>query len=464
MILCTQFRPLPDERPRASVANLIGRFEKRQSTGNIVLPPGFLRPTSVTSHTTGDSAKEEIKEKREWPPVQTSTYYENLKPGSVSPPAIITPPAADEASLPAEEPTPELEPEPTTAEVLSPPTIVEPEKSLKPATATSKPTAAKKSTNGTPVKSPRTAPSTASKTGTPIRSPRSPPSAHVPLRPQHTGTSTRSATNNAGVSTPARAPRPASTAPPSNRSKTPSASRPKIPAATGVSRPKTPSSGLFAPTAASLARSRAAGIPLPTPVKKATLSSSSAERLAKPTAASASRARAPATPASTPARKAAAQASPRAGAAVTKTAVTPRAGPTPARASATKAAKSGPAAAPQLHDEPQEIQNAQEDEHVGGADTSLASEEVHHDEGASLDGSAVHSAHEELTEQDLSGTEEVAAAPESSTHSESEAESHFEEPAAPVTKSDIVDIVNLLETNPPSSGIAEDAPEIPDEE
>ncbi|KAF7327831.1 Peptidase-S15 domain-containing protein [Mycena kentingensis (nom. inval.)] len=68
--------PLPDERPRQSVANLIGRFEqqkKRQS-----LSP---RSNSVASNITGDSAKEEVKEKREWPPRQASV--------DKSPPQIV---------------------------------------------------------------------------------------------------------------------------------------------------------------------------------------------------------------------------------------------------------------------------------------------------------------------------------------------------------------------------------------
>lgn len=153
---------------------------------------------------------------------------------------------------------------------------------------------------------------------------------------------------------------------------------------------------------------------------------------------------------------------------MTRIAAHPKVSPSPARASAAKAGKSGPAAAPQLHAEPEAIQHEQKDEHVGGADTLFASEEVHHDDGLSLDGSAVHEAHEEHAEQDLSGTEEVAAAPSpdapSSTHSEAEEENPVEQLAAPATKPDTVDIVNLLETNPTSLGIAEDAPEIPDEE
>jgi len=64
-------------------------------------------------------------------------------------------------------------------------------------------------------------------------------------------------------------------------------------------RSKTPSTGLFAPTAASLARSRNAPPQVPTPTKKSTLSSSSMDRLSKPTAASLSKARPPAIAAST---------------------------------------------------------------------------------------------------------------------------------------------------------------------
>ncbi|KIL67518.1 hypothetical protein M378DRAFT_54009, partial [Amanita muscaria Koide BX008] len=58
---------LPDERPRQSVANLIGRFEKqtkRQSPNNTLSP----RSSSVVSHHTGESVNHDVKEKREWPP------------------------------------------------------------------------------------------------------------------------------------------------------------------------------------------------------------------------------------------------------------------------------------------------------------------------------------------------------------------------------------------------------------
>ncbi|KAF8807045.1 hypothetical protein BYT27DRAFT_7004271, partial [Phlegmacium glaucopus] len=58
---------LPDERPRQSVANLIGRFETQNKRLSISASSPS-RSSSVVSHITGDSVKEEIKEKREWPP------------------------------------------------------------------------------------------------------------------------------------------------------------------------------------------------------------------------------------------------------------------------------------------------------------------------------------------------------------------------------------------------------------
>ncbi|KAK0478136.1 hypothetical protein IW261DRAFT_1629292 [Armillaria novae-zelandiae] len=93
-------------------------------------------------------------------------------------------------------------------------------------------------------------------------------STSTPLKPQHTGQSTTSM-----ASSPPRTTTP--------RAKTPSSSL-------------RPGSGLFAPTAASLARARDAQAPAPVPKKKSVLSSAVADRLNKPTAASASKARAPA--------------------------------------------------------------------------------------------------------------------------------------------------------------------------
>lgn len=113
---------------------------------------------------------------------------------------------------------------------------------------------------------------------------------------------------------------------------------------------------------------------------------------------------------------------------------------------------------------------------------------MHHDEGVSQDGSAIHEEQQGFTEQDqgtavsssaeplsdegltneASGRDHATTSPpESSAHLDAEAtaESDVEKP---VTEPDIVDIVQLLETKlpPPSSGMADsiDAPEIPDEE
>ncbi|KAF8349041.1 hypothetical protein F5887DRAFT_948901 [Amanita rubescens] len=100
-----------------------------------------------------------------------------------------------------------------------------------------------------------------------------------PIKPQHSGLSTASAASARKPTSPTR------TA--ARSTATPGA----------ITRPKTPSSGLFAPTAASLAKSRNAPASTPTtPVKKSTISASASDRLSKPTAASLSRARTPAPP------------------------------------------------------------------------------------------------------------------------------------------------------------------------
>ena len=74
MTLLVLLRPLPDERPRASVANLIGRFEqhnKRQSLTPVVpsRPP-----------------KEDPKDKPEWPP-KSPDPPKHVLPKDVSPPS-----------------------------------------------------------------------------------------------------------------------------------------------------------------------------------------------------------------------------------------------------------------------------------------------------------------------------------------------------------------------------------------
>ncbi|KAH7884611.1 hypothetical protein F5I97DRAFT_1968625 [Phlebopus sp. FC_14] len=284
-------RPLPDERPRQSVANLIGRFEQQNKKQSPSAAPVVPRSSSVSSQIAGDSTKEEAKEKREWLPKSVASV--DSKPS-------LTFSSPSSSSVPQ---SPAMSPEPTTDTPLpldvgtAAPSEPPKSPSPKPRSSTGRltPSSGMRRTPMSPAKS---RPSTAS--NSPAKSlAKSPPSktsfpssnSH-PLRPQHTGTSVASSASTA------RAPRAAPKAVPS----TPS--RPKTPAVhpQGVSRPKTPSSGLFAPTAASLARSRNAPPPPPPPVKKTALSSSAAERLSKPTAASLSKVRTPAPPVPSPAR------------------------------------------------------------------------------------------------------------------------------------------------------------------
>ncbi|KAF8199594.1 hypothetical protein BJ912DRAFT_1139660 [Pholiota molesta] len=335
--------PLPDERPRQSVANLIGKFETQ--TKRLSLSASSpSRSSSVVSHITGDSTKEEVKEKREWPPksvaeqvskhapVVPSLYSRHIPPPLIAPSAS-NPSAATGDDKNASEPGVELE-VPLTAKALNaslrqvkpepnsflenwrndiPPVQADIEPEPVPGTAKPDP-APEEPDQATPTlapakkmptpSTPRTPsgsktmgarpPASAVKTvtSTPARTPakstlRSPASkqslaspAIQPLKPQHTGQSVASsATTKRTVTKPpptpssAKLPRPDA----ASRSKTPT-----------LSRPKTPSTGLFAPTAASLAKSRNAP-PVPTPVKKAHLSSSSMDRLSKPTAASQAR-------------------------------------------------------------------------------------------------------------------------------------------------------------------------------
>lgn len=276
-------RPLPDERPRQSVANLIGRFEqqnKRQSSSAV---PSIPRSSSVSSQIASDPAKEESKEKRELPPksvASASTDIDLLTPSSSSPSALGKSSAMSPQPI-TEQPAETINVTiPTSTEPVKPTTV------QKQAAGKATPSPGSRINPTSPAK---LRPSTAS-----VKSPaKSPPKSSLsssisqPIKPQHTGQSVNS--NASTVRSPPKS------APKSVPRSTPS--RLKTPAM-HASRPKTPSSGLFAPTAASLARSRNALPPAPPPVKKATLSSSAAERLSKPTAASMSKARAPAPTAS----------------------------------------------------------------------------------------------------------------------------------------------------------------------
>ena len=295
-------RPLPDERPRQSVANLIGRFEnqtKRQ-------PPitGSPRSSSVVSHNTGDSVNHEQKEKREWPPKSISERIASLEtfplrphpplPASHSAPQPSTAamllersaPSGPSTVLPADDPKPVIEAEAKierkadadnpAASVTKPPA---PSTQTHSQTGVGKPTVgvAKGSVSNASKPTPRTT----SKISAPRHSLGTP--AIQPLKPQHSGLSTASTASARKATSPTRT---------TSRS------------AAAASRPKTPSSGLFAPTAASLAKSRnaqAASTPA-APVKKSTSTTNASDRLSKPTAASLSRARSPVPPVPQPTR------------------------------------------------------------------------------------------------------------------------------------------------------------------
>ena len=326
------------------MANLIGRFETQNKRLSISASSPS-RSSSIVSHVTGDSAKEEVKDKREWPPKSVVS--------AEKPPLVILssfrhfPPS--QGSQPLSDPSPSTPRQVKQGESLSqtgidaplkttslerqtaeaPDSFLEswrkdiflapvemateldpnsleltvgvPTPSLQTSTAVSMPKF------GNPT-SPQTPSSAALKTSTKpaskatvskatkgiTKSPapkQSLTSSTTPLRPQHTGQSIASTTSSRRPSV-----KPAPITPQSKNGPRSDASRAKTPTS---SRSKTPSTGLFAPTAASLARSRNAPLPAPTPTKKSTLSSSSMDRLSKPTAASLSKARPPAIAAST---------------------------------------------------------------------------------------------------------------------------------------------------------------------
>ncbi|KAF5367537.1 hypothetical protein D9758_003814 [Tetrapyrgos nigripes] len=254
-------RPLPDERPRASVANLINRFEHHTKRQSIV--------PSVPS---GSSILLEA-------PKRDSTEKLELSPKSTTSPDPL--PSADDTSVSA---APQQLDEPTADQPAPVSPNLPNHKSSLPKSSSASTRNTTKSTAARPT--PRS----------------SQTSSATPLKPQHTGQSTTSnssstrkpAVPRTAPSTPSKTPRTSVSVTSPPRAKTPS--RPKTPSST--SRPKTPSS-LFSPTAASLAKSRSAPTQPPPHTKKSTANSASADRLSKPTAASLSRAR---TPSSTPTR------------------------------------------------------------------------------------------------------------------------------------------------------------------
>lgn len=287
LTLTSFYRPLPDERPRQSVANLIGRFEqqgKRQAPPAVPVVP---RSSSVSSQIAGDAVKEEIKEKREWPPKPAaSADIKQLVPTLAGSPSA----SMSKSPVMSPQPIPDLPPPadvPTTPTPASPEPVRSPPSKGKGVAAGKSTPTGKRHAVASPakVRSPATKSSSSPPSKTSLQS-----SVSQPLRPQHTG---HSVTSNPSTTRQSRSvPRTAPSTP----------SRPKSSSGQHQGRPKTPSSGLFAPTAASLARSRNAPPPPPPPVKKATLSSDAAERLSKPTAASLSKARTPVSTAPSPAR------------------------------------------------------------------------------------------------------------------------------------------------------------------
>lgn len=206
------------------------------------------------------------------------------------------------------------------------------------------------------------------------------------------------------------------------RAKTPTGIRPKTPSASTPLRAKspattvkTPSSGLFAPTAASLARARNAPEPVP-PVRKQTLSTAATERLSKPTAASLSKARAPTLP---PQTKATPTKTPVKGSPVTRGTGSVRgrgAAPTKARGGAPAAkgkeektvAKSTVEAPtedvhPQLaEDEPQEVEVSSEHIQEGSANTSATLADEHADGAHAGEFTHEPEVHDDVAEEKIS--------------------------------------------------------------
>lgn len=267
--------PPPDDKPRQSVANLIGRFEQQNKRSSPLAP-------LIPRQSTGGIPKDEANGKNDCPPkavpsidVNTSVKDASPPPISIEPPALSPEPPATVAA----EPVTEVAAPPSPESVKSPPSS---------GRAKSRPS--ERPVHASP--SHRTTSSNL-KSKYPRQTSSLPFTPSPSLDPQPTGQSVVSAPSTTHL--PRHTPQ---STPATSRLKTPASSRPKTP---GTSRPKTPatqprrsntpSTGLFAPTAASLARSRNAQPPLPTPIKKVTLSSSAAERLSKPTAASLSKAR-----------------------------------------------------------------------------------------------------------------------------------------------------------------------------
>ncbi|CAL1717066.1 unnamed protein product [Somion occarium] len=312
--------PLPDERPRQSVANLIGRFEQQTKRQSLTPPNGLNIPIvprapSALSHHIGDAGKENSKEKTELQPkakVASADVPEPVKDvEDVKPTSPVDAPVSHPTSsepiikaddvvpgeiIPDEKDVAPSAPEPQPQATSDPPSPERTQASAKttirapstPSKSRPIPTKAAPKFSRTPAKSPPSSyhtalpASTSAPSAPSLRASVSSPPSKAAARPRPSS----SASNRPSV-TPARAKTPSS-----SRPKTPSSSTParaKSPASTT----KTPSSGLFAPTAASLARARNAPEQPAVPIRKQTTSTTVSDRLSKPTAASLSKARTP---------------------------------------------------------------------------------------------------------------------------------------------------------------------------
>lgn len=292
-------RPLPDERPRQSVANLIGKFETQSKH----LSPSQSNPSrssSVVSHVTGDSAKDEIKERREWPPkpvqkiAPESSRFIDLDARKE---LAVQSDAEDLQQEARNEPNTFLEnwrkdvPQSTDKELeLATPNT--PDKSPASAAHVQNVVSAAQTPRipGMKTSTSKVLTSTSSRSiGTPPKAqgksvlkptPRqslTPATSAQSLKPQLTGQSMVSSSSKRTISKLSITPR------------TPTRTETGTKTPTLTPRSKTPSSGLFAPTAASLARARNVPLPAPPPIKKTTISTDTMDRLSRPTAASLSR-------------------------------------------------------------------------------------------------------------------------------------------------------------------------------
>ncbi|KAI5119112.1 hypothetical protein M0805_007859 [Coniferiporia weirii] len=360
------------QQPLQSVANLIGRFERATKRSSLTNPPSpsASRANSVATHNTGDAAKIEAKERREWLPManadttpgpadviprpqfDTSDALRSVSPllGSGHEEGALSHTPLDALSDPIvpQDVQVELRADASaeSASALAAPSVM-PKKSPTSAKPAARPAAGKTAPDTRTARTPArgTAAKPAAASPAPARSaPSKPPVTPMkPLKAQHTGTSMTSNTSTVRARS-----RMGAKSPPAGgvRAKTPTAAMRSSTSAGSASanaspaRPKTPS-GLYAPTKASLARAKNAP-PLPQPVRKATIPASSLDRLSKPTAASASKARVSAV---SPPRAPVAAAKPARGAAPTRGTLKPRVGLAPARMKAEREKKEKEAAA-----------------------------------------------------------------------------------------------------------------------